>query len=372
MLYMVKKKIAMVFPYAPSYREPIYKLMDEEFECTFFFCGNSNRGLKHMDYSHLKNVNLQLQEGKKGPFLFYNGISKIDFSDFDIVMHPGTIRNLSSWYLNIKLHLMKSRPQIVIWTHGWYGKESKLEMSLKRIYFGLIDRIYVYGNYAKQGLSKDGVSASKITTIYNSLDYDSQKAVRAEIEPSDVYKKHFGNDYPIIIMIGRLNIRKKLDMLIEAMSALEKRGEHYNLMFIGDGEDRKKLETLVAKHGLSDRVWFYGACFDEKTNAELLYNADLCIIPGDIGLTAIHAMTLGVAVISHNCFKLQGPEFEAIVPGVTGVFFEHDSVVSLCDTISGWFKIKDGNRQEVREACYAEIKAHWTPQVQLDILKSTF
>lgn len=367
----MKTKIAMVFPYAPSYREPIYRLMDKEFDCTFFFCGNSSRGLKYMDYSHLKKVDQQLQEGAKGPFLFYRGISKIDFTDFDVVMHPGTIRNLSSWYMVLKLHLMRHRPKIAIWTHGWYGKESKVEVFLKRLYFRLMDRIYVYGEYARKGLVSIGVPEAKITTIYNSLDYESQLLLRQSITKSDIYEKHFGNKNPVIIMIGRLNIRKKLDMLIDAVAQLENKGECYNLVFIGDGEDRNNLGEKANRYGLSKRVWFYGACFDERTNSELLYNADLCIIPGDIGLTAIHAMTLGVPVISHNLFKYQGPEFEAIVPGVTGDFFIHDNLESLCTTISNWFKLKSTVREEVRRACYTEIETRWTPFVQLKILKNT-
>lgn len=360
----------MVFPYAPSYRESVYKLMDNEFDCTFFFCGNSDRGLKYMDYTHLKNVNLDMRETMKGPFRFYNGISKIDFSSFDIVFHPGTIRNPSSWYLNLKLHFMKNRPMVAIWTHGWYGKESWFEMLLKRLYFRFIDRIFVYGNYANKGLQDAGISKSKLTTIYNSLDYVSQKTVRDSITPSPIYQNHFGNDYPVIIMIGRLNIRKKLDMLINAVADLQTHGEYYNIMFIGDGEDRNKLELLSKERGISERVWFYGACFDEKTNAELLYNSDLCIIPGDIGLTAIHAMTLGVPVISHDCFKYQGPEFEAIIPGVTGAFFEHDNIDDLAKSISRWFISKKNYREDVREACYKEIDDHWNPHYQLNVIKT--
>lgn len=161
-------------------------------------------------------------------------------------------------------------------------------------------------------------------------------------------------------------------MLIEALNQLQKKREFYNLVLIGDGEDRTKLKTMVDKYGLTNKVWFYGACFDEKLNAELLYNADLCVVPGDIGLTAIHAMTFGVPVISHNLFKYQGPEFEAIVSGVTGEFFEHDNIDSLCDTIRKWFKANNKMREEVRNACYSEIERHWTPVAQLDILKNVF
>lgn len=57
-------------------------------------------------------------------------------------------------------------------------------------------------------------------------------------------------------------------------------------------------------------------------NAELIYNADLCVAPGNIGLTAMHAMMFGCPCISHNDFSWQMPEFEAIVPYKTGNFLK--------------------------------------------------
>ena len=55
-----------------------------------------------------------------------------------------------------------------------------------------------------------------------------------------------------------------------------------------------------------------GECYSEETNAKLIYNADLCVAPGNIGLTAIHVMMFGCPAITHNDFKWQMPEFEAI------------------------------------------------------------
>ena len=58
--YMAKK-IAMLFPYAPSYREAIYKLMDKELDVDWFFCGNAKRNLKLFDYSLLKHCDLSME-----------------------------------------------------------------------------------------------------------------------------------------------------------------------------------------------------------------------------------------------------------------------------------------------------------------------
>ena len=86
-------------------------------------------------------------------------------------------------------------------------------------------------------------------------------------------------------------------------------------------------------------------CFDEKINAELIYNADLCVAPGNIGLTAMHVLMFGCPAISHNNFKWQMPEFESIIPGHTGDFFEYDNVEDLARSISQWFTSKRLSRR---------------------------
>lgn len=158
-------------------------------------------------------------------------------------------------------------------------------------------------------------------------------------------------------------------MLVDAVAELKTKGENYNLVFVGNGLEGENLKARVKRLGLTDEVWFYGACYDEKTNAELIYNADLCVAPGNVGLTAMHTMVFGTPVISHNDFKWQMPEFEAIKPGVTGDFFERNSVQSLTCIISKWFTEKKDKRDEVRQACYKEIDTNWNPYYQMDIIK---
>ena len=97
--------------------------------------------------------------------------------------------------------------------------------------------------------------------------------------------------------------------------------------------------------------------------------ADLCVSPGNVGLTAMHSMVFGTPVITHNCFKYQMPEFEAIRLGETGDFFEYNDSHSLAATISHWFQIKQDKRDEVRVACYQEIDNEWTPEFQMDVIK---
>lgn len=240
---------------------------------------------------------------------------------------------------------------------------------LKLWQFKKITGAFIYGDRAKKLLIEQGIPKEKLFVIHNSLDYDTQKLLRKRMVSSDIYMTHFKNDYPNLIFIGRLTKVKKLDMIIDALVMLKKNGENYNMIFVGDGSERENLEKKVTTMCLQDNVWFYGACYDERKNAELVYNADLCVSPGNVGLTAIHALMFGCPVITHNSFEWQMPEYEAIQAGLTGDFFEKDNVEDLSNIISRWFAGRQKLRDEVREACFKEIDTNWNPYYQMDIIK---
>ena len=162
---------------------------------------------------------------------------------------------------------------------------------------------------------------------------------------------------------------KHLEILVEAIFRLSIQGELYNLVLVGGGEENDNLMALVQEKNISDQVWFYGPCYDERANSELIYNADLCVAPGNVGLTAIHTMMFGTPVITHNSFEWQMPEFEAIKEGVSGAFFKRDNVQSLVESIQLWFKSRHNKRDIVRCACYKEIDKQWNPYYQMGVLK---
>ena len=170
-------------------------------------------------------------------------------------------------------------------------------------------------------MQKEGFDKNKLHVIYNSLNYQEQLKIRSRLEKNSVYKNYFDNDHPVLLFIGRLTKIKKLNMLIEALDLSIRDNKFFNLILIGDGKERQDLEAIVKKLGLERHVWFYGACYDEYIIGELIYNAYLCISPGNIGLTAIHSLTFGTPCITHNNFKSQMPEFEAIKESINWKVF---------------------------------------------------
>lgn len=362
-------KLCLIYNFAQHYRTSIFKLIDQEYNCDFFF-GDSYLNVKKMDYSLLKG------KVKEGPTRYFGGLSyrpgiqKLLWKNYDAYILLGETRSLSTWLFCMRARLFHPRKKVYFWSHGWYGKENRMERFLKKILFRLPKGgVFLYGNYARNLMIEEGFNPDKLYTIHNSLAYDEQVVVRKQLSSIPIYRKHFSNDNPNLFFVGRLTTIKKLDMVLNAMAQLKLKGQHYNMTFIGGGDIEVELKEMAQKLKLQDNVWFYGPCYDEKVLGEMIYNADLCVSPGNIGLTAMHSLVFGTPAVTHDDFQHQMPEFEAIREGVTGSFFKNGSVDSLAECIANWFEKHKSYREEVRQKCMKEIDENWTPQLQIEILK---
>ncbi|GHT50812.1 hypothetical protein FACS189440_18880 [Bacteroidia bacterium] len=363
-------RICLIYNYAQHYRKNIFSLIDKEFLCDFYF-GDDMGDVKKMDYSLLQNNVIEVKNKMLLSRIHWQvGVWKLIFKkEYSHFILLGQVDSLSTWIF-VLLSVFFSQKKIYFWMHGWYGNETKVKKMIKRVFLSFTDGVFLYGDYAKNLMIKEGIPASKLHVIYNSLDYDAQISVRNSLKESNIYTKYFNNNYPNLIFIGRLTDVKKLPLLIEAINIAKQCTEYYNLTLIGDGEKRVELEGLVQKYGLTNHVCFYGSCYDEQEIAELVYNADLCVSPGNVGLTAMHAMAYGTPVLTHDNYPYQMPEFEAIKEGRTGYFFEYDNVYSLSQRIQDCIGLTIHNRQEIRNNCFRVIDEKYNPYEQIKTIKS--
>jgi len=358
------KKICIITNYGSHYRQPIYKMLDSAFDCTFSFGNECEGSIKKMDYSQLSNVE-EHSTKRFGPFLYQKGISRYCRENYDAIIATGVINDIGVWQLLIAARI--HRKKVYLWTHGWYGREGFFKKCVKRVFFGLASGVLTYGNYARNLMIENGYSPDKVTTIYNALDYDTQLSYRKKIVSTGLYANHFSNNNPNIIYMGRLHARKKLDMILQVAKKASDAGHPFNVTFIGGGSSESDLQSLSESLELNDLVWFYGPCYEEKLLSELIYDADVCVSPGDVGLTSIHCLMYGCPIITHDNFTRQMPEFEAIKDGVTGAFYKYGDLESLYETLSYWLEHTD--REKVRAAAYKEIDENWNPHNQIRIFK---
>lgn len=103
------------------------------------------------------------------------------------------------------------------------------------------------------------------------------------------------------LFVGRLRIRKGVEVLLEALHELRERGSRpVRLLIAGDGEHREPLERRTAELDLAQGVRFLGRC-DAARVRDLLRGARALVVPSiyeGMPLVVLEAMEAGVPVIA--------------------------------------------------------------------------
>jgi len=259
--------------------------------------------------------------------------------------------------------------QVFFWSIGWYHEDSRLYSWLKRRFFGLAHGLLLYGRTAKKIAVSQGFVPEKVHVVYNSLDYETQKIERANVTQAQtdaVREKLFDHpEWPIAICISRLMHKRRLDWLFEAAAKLKEQGHPLNILLVGEGDEKEKLEKMARE--LDVPVCFYGACYDEQVLANLTMAANVTVAPGMVGLTAMQSLAFGTPVITHNATMLQSPESEVIIPGYNGDLFKHGDTDDLAACIKRWTQ-SVGVDDQTRRRCHEVIDRFYNPAFQCRVI----
>ena len=360
------KDICIITNIGTHYRYTIYQEMAKEFECDFYLGDHVQTPIKTFDYSSLHGYKKTLKNKFFIHFYWQKGSVSLIGKNYKFYILDGEPYCLSSWVILLLAKITKKKT--IAWTHGWYGRESFIKKCIKKVFYSLHDKLLVYNEYAIRLMKEKGIK-NQMFCIANSLDSDKEKKIRINTQYTNVYVDYFKNSAPTIIYCGRIQKWKKLEMVIDAIASLRDQGILVNAVFVGKDVEGVNLEEYAQKQQVTDQIWMYGPCYDDKILAELFFNAQVCVSPGNVGLTAIHALTFGCPVITHGNFPYQGPEFEAISPGMTGDFFKQDDTFDLTEKIKKWISISKLEREKARKFAYEEIDRKWNIHEQIKTIK---
>ena len=148
------------------------------------------------------------------------------------------------------------------------------------------------------------------------------------------------NKKKFLIGIGRLTKQKNFSLLINAFKEIEKKYNEYNLIILGDGEEKTKLISLIKSYNLEEKIHLIGY----KDNVyKYLKNADCFILTSlweDPGFVLIEAGLSNSIVISSNCKN--GPE-EILNNENNGYLFKNNDLKDLLRKFDE-FKSEDKNK----------------------------
>ena len=110
----------------------------------------------------------------------------------------------------------------------------------------------------------------------------------------------------VFLNVAHLNANKNHDMLIRSFAIIAKDTDA-RLIIVGEGEERRSLETLIHSLNLDDRVQLFGKAKREEVRG-LMQRASCFVLSSKVetfGVVLIEAISSGVPIIATKC---GGPE----------------------------------------------------------------
>jgi glycosyltransferase involved in cell wall biosynthesis len=141
------------------------------------------------------------------------------------------------------------------------------------------------------------------------------------------------NDHGVrhrVVAMGRLERVKGFDLLIQAFARCAASRDSWSLTILGEGRERRNLETLATDLGIADRVSIPGEVRDPVS---ILKGTDLFVMPSrweGFPNALLEAMACGLAVIAADC--LSGPR-DIIHDGMDGVLVPSEDVDALASAM---------------------------------------
>ena len=264
----------------PSYRVPFFDLLAESCDNGMSLFAGLARPIEMIASGQTRIAKLK-QAGNV--HLFSSGLY--------LCHQKGIINWLEEWQPDSLIVEANPRnistPSAVRWMHarekrviGW-GLGAPKQSGIWSRFIHQFDAMLAYSQRGAEEYAALGFPREKIFVAHNSV----SPAPHFNLHPST------SNPQPNILFVGRLQARKKLDLLLRACADMESKPR---LIIVGDGPERTALETLAKD------VYPAAEFAGEKHGAEVkpyFAEADLFVLPGTGGLAIQEAMSYGLPVI---------------------------------------------------------------------------
>lgn len=168
---------------------------------------------------------------------------------------------------------------------NWYNNRSSINQRIIRNIFNSSDLFLTLGNYWSRQVSKI-VLPSKIRVLYNGV----------TIPDVNNYNKESRD----IVFVGRINKKKGIIELLDAMKLLNEKLERRYKCLIYGTDEIGNISEMIEERGLKDRVVYKG-WINESQIINVYKSAVLNILPSHtecLSMNILEAMSMGVPCVT--------------------------------------------------------------------------
>jgi glycosyltransferase involved in cell wall biosynthesis len=167
------------------------------------------------------------------------------------------------------------------------NKRSTIPNNLRAAFLKQFDYLITYSEQGKKEYQALGLEAQRIFVAPNSV-------ARKPLYPLPYRdEKSYRDGKPVLLFVGRLQARKRLEYLFKACASLPEEIQPH-IWIVGDGPEREFFEVVAS--ALYADVTFYGPVYGIDL-VPFFKQADLFVLPGTGGLAVQQAMAYGLPVM---------------------------------------------------------------------------
>ena len=239
----MNKKTNVILQYLslPDYRRSLFSKLSEDQRINFeIVCGKTSPYPFLKNYSPPQSTKVTYIHNKyfrigKTTFTWQKNVLKtiINRKPNCVIMLGVDPTILSNFPLFIYLKLMGVK--ILWWSHGTLGHQGLFGKFFRILFYRFSDGILLYGEDGVKRLIKYNIDEQKLFVVNNCINNESYKD-----PPINSLKKKIK-----IVFSGRLETRKKLEILIQAVKIFKERKILVELDILGAGPSQRSLKTLV-------------------------------------------------------------------------------------------------------------------------------
>jgi glycosyltransferase involved in cell wall biosynthesis len=176
-------------------------------------------------------------------------------------------------------------------------------------------------------LAPSRATAAEIARDYGVREPEVVPNVTGAAAPASRILAGTEEDRDFLLFVGRLRIRKGVEVLLEALAELAARRPEARLLIAGEGEHRGALERKAAELGLGARARFVGRASSAEVRG-LLARATALVVPSiyeGMPLVVLEAMAASLPVVASRVSGIP----EVVSEGETGWLVEPEDPPAL-------------------------------------------
>lgn len=333
------QKIVIITNLIPHYQIDFFNKLidlDKNLELTVFADLTSKSPLNSYDKRkcNFKVINSPMKN-IKGFILRTSLRKKIKKINPDYVVFYANPREL---YLTLLMTYFKVSGR-EFYVHGMFhrigGQTSFSNLYYK--YMGFISsKCFTYSRRGASVLSDLGIKESKIKIIGTAINEEITINYSKKITDKELYDFKRENNIlnkKVILQVVRLSEIKKPDIIIDVAKKMLSYRSDLKFVLIGDGEMYESIRAKVQSLKLNNSILLLGSIYDENVLSYWFKSADVFVMPTCIGLSAHHAFSYSLPIVTDDSLKNQASEFEILSEGLNSVLYKSGDIKSLEDSI---------------------------------------